>query len=48
MGGGGHVKEAGELGLEVVAVDVAAGELGDDGLHGVAELRPALELLFSS
>ena len=40
-----YIEEAAELHVEVLAVDVAAGELGDDGLQRVVELAPALEVL---
>ena len=40
-----HAEEAAQLVAEIVAINVALRELGDDGLHRVLELAPALEIL---
>ena len=40
-----YIEQAVKLQVKVLAVDVAVGELGDDGLQRVVELAPALEVL---
>ena len=43
-----NLEEAAELLVEVVGVDVAVRQLGDDGLHRVVKLAPALSILWPS
>ena len=42
------LEEAAELLVQVVGVDVAARQLGDNGLHRVVKLAPALSILWPS
>ena len=42
-----NLEEAAELLVEVARVDVAVRQLGDDGLHRVVKLAPALSILQS-